>query len=207
MDTAGYPIQPNAIPGDVKFVDQNGDGLINEDDKTIIGNPHPDWVFGFNATASFKNIDLSVYFNGTLGNEIYFGAYRTDLNNNNKPLFFLEEGWTPENPANKFPRYTVNDNNFNFSHNNLFVFDGSYLRLQNLELGYTLPPQISKKAGIEKLRIYVSGKNLWLLTNYPGGDPEVGNSSPGDRDKKSIGVDRGLFPRSQVYSFGLNLTL
>ncbi len=205
----GELIQPAAIPGDVKFKDINPDGVINEDDKTIIGSPHPDWIFGLNANLGYKSFDLSFFFSGTLGNEVYFGAYRTDLTDNNKPLYFYEEAWTPENYTDKFPRYTVTDNNGNFSHNDLFVFDGSYVRLQNLELGYTLPGNISERIKINKLRVYASVRNLFVITSYPGSDPEIGNSadSNADSDMKSIGVDRGLFPRSRVFTFGINLTL
>jgi TonB-linked SusC/RagA family outer membrane protein len=205
----GKLIQPAAIPGDVKFQDVTPDGVINEDDKTIIGSPHPDWIFGLNANLGYKNFDLSIFLSGTLGNEVYYGAYRTDLTDNNKPLYFYEEAWTPENHTDNFPRYTVTDNNGNFSHNDLFVFDGSYVRLQNLELGYTLPRNISERLKIHKLRVYASARNLFVISSYPGSDPEIGNSadSNADRDMKSIGVDRGLFPRSRVFTFGLNLTL
>ena len=209
VDTAGDLIQPLAIPGDVKFRDVNGDGEITEDDKGMIGSPHPDWIFGMFANLYYKNFDFSISFNGTLGNDVYYGAYRTDLNNNNKPLFFYEDAWTPDNNTDLWPRYSVTDNNNNFSHNSLLVFNGSYIRLQNLELGYTLPMNISQKAKIKKLRLYVSGKNLFILTKYPGSDPEIGNSSDSntDKDKKSIGIDRGLFPKSRIISFGLHLTL
>jgi len=206
VNEEGELLQPAAIPGDVKFKDISKDGNINEDDKTIIGSPHPDWVFGFNADVSWKGFDLTASFSGTLGNEVYFGAYRTDLTDNNKPLYFYEEAWTSENMTNEFPRYTVTDNNGNFSHNDLFVFDGSYLRLQNLELGYTLPRSISERIKIAGLRVYVSARNLFVISSYPGSDPEIGNSSGGS-DKRSIGVDRGLFPRSKVYTIGVNLTL
>jgi TonB-linked SusC/RagA family outer membrane protein len=204
----GELIQPLAIPGDVIFKDISKDGEISEDDKGMIGSPHPDWTFGFSANVSYKDIDLVVSVNGTLGNEVYFGAHRSDVSKNNKPLYFYEDAWTPENHTDEFPRYTVNDYNNNFTHSDLFVFDGSYLRMQNLELGYTLPRKISEKAKIQRLRVYVSGKNLFVLTSYKGGDPEIGNSS-GDEanDMKSIGIDRGLYPKSKIYSFGVNLTL
>jgi len=155
---------------------------------------------------SYKDFDLSVLINGTVGNEVYYGAYRTDLNNNNKPLFFYENAWTPEKNSDDFPRYTVNDNNNNFSHNSLLVFDGSYIRLQNLEFGYTLNDNLLQRLNIQKLRLYVSGLNLLVLSNYPGADPEIGNSNFTE-EKTSIGVDRGLYPRPRIISFGINLTL
>lgn len=206
VDGDGELIQPAAIPGDVKFKDLNNDGKINEDDKTNIGSPHPDWIFGFNANLSYKNLDLNLFFSGTLGNEVYLGSYRTDLTNNNKPLYFYEKGWTPDNQTDEFPRHTITDNNGNFSHNDLFVFDGSYFRMQNLELGYTLPMSLSEKVRISKLRVYAAARNLFVISSYPGSDPEIGNSSGSD-DKRSIGVDRGLFPKSKVFTFGINLTL
>jgi len=206
INAEGDPIQPKAIPGDVKFVDVNGDGKINEDDKTMIGSPHPDWIFGFNTNLNYKGFDLTIFLQGALGNEVYYGAYRTDLNENNKPYFLYEDAWTPEDQSGEFPRYTVNDINNNFSHNSMFVFDGSYLRIQNLELGYSLKGSMLNKLSIERLRIYVSGRNLFVFTNYPGADPEVGNSNFGN-DKTSIGIDRGLYPRSRVISCGINMSI
>lgn len=206
VNQEGGLIQPSAIPGDVKFKDLDGNGIINEDDKTILGSPHPDWMFGFNASMRYKGFDLSVFLNGVIGNEVYYGAFRTDVSNNNKPLFLYENAWTPENMSDEFPRYTINDNNNNFSHNSLFVFDGSYIRLSNLELGYTLPQQVMNNINVEKLRLYVSGRNLFVISDYPGADPEIGNSNGGD-EKTSIGIDRGLYPRPRIISFGVNLTL
>lgn len=204
-------LQPNSFPGDVRFKDKNNDGIINDQDKTMIGSPHPDWTFGFNANLNYKGFDLTIFVSGMLGNEVYFGASRTDLPRNNKPLYFYEKGWTPENLSQEFPRYTASDKQTipNFAHSDLFVFDGSHLRLQNLELGYVIPQDFSRRAGIDRLRFYVSGRNLFVLTSYPGSDPEVGNSNDSNSDPtmRSIGVDRGLFPKSKVFTFGLNLTL
>ncbi len=202
----GELIQPDAIPGDIKFADLNNDGVINEDDKTMIGNPHPDWTYGFTTNLEYRGFDLKIFFQGTIGNDIYYGAYRTDVTNNNKPYFLYENAWTPDNHTDEFPRYVVNDNNNNFSHNSLFVFDGSYMRLQNLELGYSFKTAMLKKAFVEKLRLYISAQNLFVVTNYPGADPEVGNSD-GTTTKASIGIDRGLYPRPRIISFGLNVTL
>jgi TonB-linked SusC/RagA family outer membrane protein len=200
----GELIQPNAIAGDIKFKDINEDGKISEADKTMIGNPHPKWNLSLNSTLTYKNFDLNLFFNARLGADVYFGAYRTDLNMNNKPEFFYDEAWTPDNKSADFPRLTAGDSNpGNFSHNSMFVFDGSFLRLQNVELGYTLPDKLMGKAGIDKLRIYLSGENVFLLSKYPG-DPELGNS--GGVYGNSIGVDRGLYPRARVISFGANLT-
>lgn len=202
----GVKIQPDAIPGDVKFVDINNDGAITADDKTMIGSPHPDWTFGFTANAAYKGFDFTVAFQGVYGNEIYYGAYRNDVTNNNKPTFLYDNAWTPTSQSQKFPRYTINDNNNNFEHSSLFIFDGSFLRMQNIELGYSLDKKWLNIVKIQKLRVYVSGRNMFVLSDYPGGDPEVGNSSGGD-DKISIGIDRGMYPRPRVISFGLNITI
>jgi TonB-linked SusC/RagA family outer membrane protein len=198
----GNLIQPNAIPGDIKFEDINGDGEINEDDKTMIGNPHPKWSFSLSSSFTYKNFDLNLFFNGRAGVDTYFGAYRTDLNKNNKPEFFYDDAWTTRNTSAEFPRLTVDDANRNFSHNSMFVFDGSFIRLQSAELGYTLPSELTGRFKVEKLRVYVSGQNLFLLTNYPG-DPEVGNT--GGYGGSSIGVDRGLYPRSRILSVGASV--
>lgn len=198
----GELIQPRAIPGDIKFKDINGDGEITDDDKTMIGNPHPKWTFGLSSTFRYKDFDLNLFFNGRAGVDTYFGAHRTDLNMNNKPEFFYEEAWTPQNTSADFPRLTVDDKNRNFSHNSMFVFDGSFVRLQSAELGYTLPGKLTNKINVEKLRVYISGQNLFLLTQYPG-DPEIGNT--GGYGGSSIGVDRGLYPRSRIISIGANV--
>ncbi|MGM0566024.1 MAG: SusC/RagA family TonB-linked outer membrane protein [Bacteroidota bacterium] len=200
----GDLIQPRAVPGDVKFKDINGDGKISEDDKTMIGNPHPKWTFGLSTSLEYKGFDLNLFFNARTGVDTYFGAYRTDLGKNNKPEFFYDDAWTPQNNAADFPRMTVNDRNNNFSHNSMFVFDGSFIRLQSAELGYTLPNNLTDKVKVERLRVFVSGQNLFLLTKYPG-DPEIGNT--GGFGGSSIGVDRGLYPRSRVISFGAKVTI
>jgi TonB-linked SusC/RagA family outer membrane protein len=199
----GELIQPNAIPGDIKFKDINDDGKISEADKTMIGNPHPKWTFSLSSTLRYKNFDLNLFFNGRADADVYFGAHRTDLNMNNKPEFFYEDAWTPENKSAEFPRLTAGDANRNFSHNSMYVFDGSFLRLQNAELGYTLPDKLLSRAKIQSLRVYVSGQNLFLLTKYPG-DPELG--SIGGYNGNSIGVDRGLYPRARVFTVGANVT-
>jgi TonB-dependent starch-binding outer membrane protein SusC len=203
VNEKGELIQPNAVPGDVKFRDISDDGKISEDDKTMIGNPHPKWTFSLSSSLKYKNFDLSLFFNGRAGADVYFGAYRTDLNINNKPEFFYTDAWTEDNTDADFPRKTAGDANRNFSHNSMFIFDGSFIRLQNAELGYTLPSNLGNKINIGKLRVYVSGQNLLLLTKYPG-DPELG--SIGGNNGNSIGVDRGLYPRARIISVGANVT-
>ncbi len=210
----GKQLQPSAIPGDVIFVDNNGldslgnstgkpDGTINEADKKYIGSPHPDWTFGVTMNLYYKNFDFSMFIQGILGNELYNGVHRTDLVTNNKPEYFYDERWTPDNPTNEWFRATYSDANRNFRPSDLFVEDGSYLRMKNIQLGYTLPDNMLNFAKVKKLRIYISAQNVFLLTNYRGMDPEIGAT----QGANSIGVDRGFYPKSRTFMGGISLTL
>jgi TonB-linked SusC/RagA family outer membrane protein len=197
----GKLIQPNAQPGDVRFVDISGDGVINAEDRTNIGNPTPDYFIGFNLGAEYKGFDFSAFFNGVQGNEIFNGTRRHDLYKSNMPAKFLNR-WTGEGSTNTMPRTTWNDANGNWSNaSDLYIEDGSYLRLKNLQLGYSIPSTIINKANISKVRIYISGENLLTWTKYSGLDPEVGGRSTID-----IGIDRGLYPQARAYRVGLSVT-
>jgi TonB-linked SusC/RagA family outer membrane protein len=198
----GRVYQPNAIAGDVIFEDANGDGVLSEDDRVYLGKPHPDWFFGVNINLEYKNFDLSFFVQGVYGIDIYNGIVRNDISGNNRPLYFYEDRWTPDNPTNDWFRATNSDRNRNLRPSNLFVEDGSYLRLKQFMLGYTLPKTVTTGFGIENLRFYVSGNNLLTLTKYRGMDPEIGNTS----NDRSIAVDRGFYPISKQFIFGLNLS-
>ena len=194
----GGLVQPNAQPGDVRFVDVNNDGLIDDKDRTMIGKGMPDWTYGFNMSASYKNFDLSMVFQGTIGNQIYDATRRTDLKFINLPSYMWGR-WTGEGTSNSTPRFSWSDDNGNWLSSDLYVKNGDYLRLRNLQLGYTLPEKFTKKVLISSLRLYVSGENLLTFTKYEGFDPEI--SSGGT----SIGIDRGCYPQARTYTFGLNL--
>ena len=190
--------QPKAQPGDVRFVDMNSDGKIDDNDRTMIGKGMPDWTYGFNLNASYKNFDLSMVFQGTIGNQIYDATRRTDLPSINLPSYMWGR-WTGEGTSNSIPRFSWADNNGNWLSSDLFVKNGDYLRLRNIQLGYTLPQRITKKVLISSLRLYVSAENLLTFTKYEGFDPEI--SAGGT----SIGIDRGIYPQARTYTFGLNL--
>lgn len=203
----GEVLQPNAVPGDVRFVDFNGDGIINDDDRTIIGNPNPDMTFGFNASVDFKGFDLSIFLQGTYGNDIFNGTQRQDLRLTNRPVSALDR-WTGEGTSNSTPRYTWADNNNNYRVSDLYIEDGSYMRLKNAQLGYSLPSTIREKIGAELFRIYISGENLLTFTKYTGVDPEIGAlfGSGGALNAFDFGIDRAVYPQSKTIRFGTSVT-
>ncbi len=205
-------LQPDAKPGDIKLrdiasLDEDGnvvmvpDGEITDADKTMIGNPHPDFTFGLNANFEFFNFDLQMFFQGVFGNEIYLFP-RTERAYYNRPVYMYDERWTGEGSTNDgiraFSAETVGDNK---RASDYWIYDGSYLRLKQLSLGYTIPNKFSSKARIQKFRIYFSASNVFTFTKYPGNDPEVG----GNNDANSIGVDFSMYPSPKSYIVGVNL--
>jgi len=200
IGNTGQVLQPNAVPGDVRFVDVTGDGVIDANDRTILGNPTPDWTLGFNASADYKNFDFSMLVTGTLGNEIFNGSQRQDLRYTNRTDAILDR-WTSEGTSNEVPRYTWIDVNNNYRVSDLYIEDGSYLRLKNIQLGYTIPSKVLRKIGASAWRFYVSAENLVTLTNYTGADPEIGARSSFD-----IGIDRGIYPQARTWRLGTTIT-
>jgi len=199
INSAGEVLQPNAVPGDVRFVDFNGDGIINDDDRTIIGNPTPDITYGFNAGASYKNFNFSLFILGSQGNDIFNGSQRQDLRFTNRTTKILDR-WTGEGTSNITPRYTWADSNNNYRVSDLYIENGSFVRLRNVQLGYRLPTALSEKAKLEKVKLYVSGENLVTLTKYTGADPEIGALSSFD-----IGIDRGIYPQARTMRVGVEV--
>lgn len=195
----GSLIMPDAAPGDVRFVDVNGDGQITADDRTDIGNGTPDWTFGLNFNADWKGLDLNVFFQGVQGADVFDATYRTDVYSGNFPTWMLDR-WTGEGTSNKYPILRLGDEK-NWQMSDLYVCDGSYLRLKNVSLGYTLPKDITSKIHVDRLRIYVMGENLMTWTKYWGFDPEISSGAT------SLGVDRGVYPQARTFTVGLNLTL
>jgi TonB-linked SusC/RagA family outer membrane protein len=201
VNADGEKIQPDAVPGDVRWVDVDGNGAIDSDDETKIGKGTPDWIYGFSFRANYKNIDFSMMIQGTVGNDIYDATRRVDINSANLPSYMLNR-WTGEGTSNKYPRFSYNDQtNWGVS-SDLYVTEGSYMRLKNIQLGYTLPQNITKKFFISNLRFYVAAENLLTFTKYAGFDPEI---SEGSSSTYNIGIDRGIYPQSKTYIFGLNL--
>ena len=180
--------------GDAKFKDINGDGKIDDNDKTNLGNPFPWLTYGFNIGAEYKGFDLQVFFQGVYGNEIYNAVrVRTEGKGTEATLGTqMRNVWSEANPSGTIPN--PYGNSMNYATSSRFVESGAYLRLKNLQFGYTLPSAITQKASINRLRFYISGSNLFTLTNYSGYDPEVGG-----------GVDYGNYPQSRTFTFGVNI--
>jgi len=200
IGTTGELLQPKAVPGDVRFVDVNKDGKLDEKDRTMIGNPTPDWTIGINASAEYKQFDFSMLWTGAFGQDVFNGAQRQDLRFTNRPTAILER-WQGEGTSTTIPRYTWIDINNNYRVSDLYVEDGSYLRLKNIQVGYSLPKNILSKIGASVWRFYVSAGNLLTLTGYSGADPEIGAMSSFD-----IGIDRGIYPQSVTFRFGTTIT-
>ena len=198
VNADGGLIQPSARPGDTRFVDINGDGQITSDDRTKIGKGTPDWNFGLNFNADWKGFDFNMFFQGVAGADIFDATYRTDVTAGNYPTYMLNR-WTGEGTSNKYPILRAGDNT-NWQVSDLYIVDGSYLRLKNISLGYTLPRNLTRQISIERLRFFVMAENLVTWTKYWGFDPEI--SSGG----KSLGIDKGVYPQARTWTIGLNLT-
>jgi len=202
----------NIQPGDVKFKDQNGDGIIDENDRTFLGSAIPKYIFGATANLEYRNFDLSVFFQGQYGNKIYSqvnmdieGFYRAF----NVTQRVYDERWQGEGTSNAMPRVSFNGASNNKYPSSRFLEDGSYVRLKNLQLGYTIPEKIVSRLHIKSLRVYITGQNLWTLTNYTGLDPEMHISDNVKRDTYggdvAAGIDWGTYPSARSYIFGVNL--
>ncbi|NJO03351.1 MAG: TonB-dependent receptor [Bacteroidia bacterium] len=201
VNNDGQLIQPNAAPGDIRFVDVNQDGQINDADRTLIGNPTPDWTFGANFAADWKGFDLSIFLQGALGNDIFNGTRRHDLPTANMSTRFLNR-WTGPGTSNEVPRLTITDPNGNFSKvSDFYIEDGSYMRIKDLQLGYSLPTKVTELLHIQRARFFVAANNLVTLTRYRGFDPEIGAAS-----SLSIGIDRGIYPQARTYRLGASIT-
>jgi len=200
LGTDGNPLQPNAVPGDVRFVDVNGDNKISELDRTYIGNPIPKWTLGINGSMEYMSFDLSFLFTGAFGHQIFNGAQRQDLSMTNRPVKYLDR-WTGEGTSDEIPRFTFSDVNNNYRVSDLYIENGSYLRLKNLQIGYTLPKKFLDRIKIGVWRFYISGENLLTFTGYSGAEPEIGAMGTVD-----IGIDRGVYPAAVTYRFGTSIT-
>ena len=184
--------------GDVNVVDVNGDGEITADDQTEIGDPHPDFLYGLTFNASYHNFDFNIFIQGTQGNDVFTGWFRSDRATSNKPLYMYEDRWTTINTDASWP--TANNTSDYVYRSDLMVQDGSYLRIKQIQLGYNLPNNLLSKYGIGNLRVYVSLDDYFTFTKYEGLDPEAGSS-----DNTSIGVDKGLYPIAGKVLFGFSI--
>jgi TonB-linked SusC/RagA family outer membrane protein len=186
-------------PGEPIVVDVNGDKQISPADMTMIGSPHPDFMFGARVNVGYKGLDLLVFLQGQSGNEVLMGFNRTDRSTANKPYFFYANRWTGEGSTNTW--FAANTANPYIYNSDLMIFDGSFARIRQLQLGYTLPTSVSQRARIKTARVYVSLDDFFTFTKYPGVDPE-GGSNGGN----SIGIDRGGYPIPRKAVVGLTFS-
>lgn len=203
-DANGNLIQPNAKPGDIKFLKKEGNtGPLNNNDFVNLGNPYPKFSYGLSYNMTWKNFDLNLFFQGVYGNKIFNGLKFISLNpggtgqNYNMDRDILN-AWTPQNTNTNIPRVVQGDPSGNYSKvSDFYVEDGSYLRLKNLTVGYSLPRELYKKLDVNKIRVYVTSNNLFTITKYTGFDPEVG--------METYGVDTGRYPQARSFIFGLEV--
>ena len=198
VQTPGGDPTKSTAPGDIKFKDINGDGIINDQDRTNIGNSNPTFTFGLTNTFTYKNFEIIVFIQGSQGNKVLnFTRWYTEggVSNGNYSNAVLKR-WTGEGSSNSMPRLIQDDPNRNNRVSDRFVEDASYLRIKNVRLQYSLPSRLMGKINVKNTKLYVSGQNLMTFTNYTGFDPEVGN-----------GVDYGFYPQARTFIAGLTIDL
>ncbi len=198
-EVEAHATQNGAAPGDIRFKDLNSDGVIDQEDQTFIGNPTPDFTYGLTGKAMYMGFDFSFFLLGSHGNEIYNGTVRYDFTYANRPVSALNR-WTGEGSSNFEPRVINSDPNQNVRISDRFVENGSFLRIKNMQLGYTLPKKILSKLRMSDFRIYVAAQNLFTFTQYSGLDPEIGS-----RGSLELGIDRGFYPQARTYLTGLSI--
>lgn len=202
INKGGVHLQKELVPGDLIFVNQNDDKVIDDLDKTMIGNPHPKLTLGFNFNCSYKGLDLSINAYGALGQQIA-KSYREFSNspNNNYTSEVYTKYWTGEGSTNRYPRFT-HGKDINFKEiSDIYIENGDYLKISNISIGYDLK-QVIRQLPLQKLRIYVAAQNLLTITNYSGFDPEVGY---GDSRSWASGIDIGYYPSPKTILGGINI--
>jgi hypothetical protein len=209
-DVTKSPTQTGAEPGFFKYDDVNHSGAITDSDRTWIGNPNPKFTYGLNLAATYKNFDFGAFFYGSYGNDIFnYVKYWIDFPQvfqGNVSADLIQNSWSPTNLSPKYPKISSVSS---FSNTNVvnswYVEKGSYLRLKSLTVGYSIAPELLKRVGIDKLRIYAQGANLFTITKYKGLDPELQGSNLSDQT--NFGIDLGNYPANQkTYILGVNLT-
>ncbi len=197
------PYQPNVRPGDVMYRDLNGDGTITDADREIIGNPWPTLTYGMTTKVGYKNFDVLLFLNGVSGNDVYngFGITMTHMALGYNQTTAVLDRWTPDNPSTTMPRAVqgIQNNNRN---SDRYIEDGSFLRIQNVQLGYTFPASIVERLGVSRFRIYVGGTNLHVFTKYSGLDPELAGGINGSL---SYGIDTFPYPRTRTFLGGIQI--
>lgn len=203
-DAKGNLIMPSAQPGDVRFRDLNGDGVIDDNDKTMIGDPNPDVILGLNFNFGYKGFDLAISTNGTFGNQI-FKTYR-ELGDNAQENYTTEvlNRWHGEGTSNKIPRVTSGSHINRQYISDLYVENGDYWRINNVTLGYDFK-KLFPKVPFGQLRLYLTAQNVFTITGYSGMDPEIGTSSDDAKASWVSGVDVGFYPLPRTYMIGANI--
>lgn len=200
----GNLIQPNAQPGDLKFIDRDGDGTIDPDDRYFAGSVYPKFSYGLSASLTYKNFDLNVFLQGVHGNKLLNALKFTGLNASSgqgyNMLRDIKDAWSPSNTDSNIPRISYLDANGNFGTiSDWYLENGSFARLRNFTLGYTIPASLQEKVQLSSLRIFFTAQNLFTLTKYRGSDPEIGLGE--------FGMDYGRYPQARVLMFGINVGL
>ena len=190
--------QPNAQPGDIRFVDLNQDGIVDQEDRTFIGNPIPEYIIGINFNVNFYNFDFSVFADAQLNRDVVRN-YERNLPLTNRTAYSIDR-WHGEGTSDYFPRLTIGASE-NILFSDFYIEDGSYLRIKNIQLGYTIPEALSQRAGMKQLRLYGSVTNLFTFTNYQGYDPNISSGSP-----LASGIDIGYYPQARTFIGGLKVT-
>ena len=197
VNDAGELTQPKAAPGDWKWVDTDGDGLITDDDKQFLGSSIPKFTFGLTLNAAYKGFDIMVFGQGAAGNQIFQGLRRLDIEYSNYQTEAMSR-WTGEGSTNDYPRLTANDANGNFGlMSDFYLEKGDYFRLKQLQIGYTIKSGLLEKIDVSRFRVYVQTENLFTFTNYTGYDPEIGGGV--------YGIDKGFYPQARSFIAGLQL--
>ncbi|MCC9135603.1 SusC/RagA family TonB-linked outer membrane protein [Pontibacter silvestris] len=201
----GQLIQPNAKPGDIRFVDYNNDGQIDQNDRQFLGSPTPKFTYGFGGSLEWKGFDMNLFFQGTYGNKIYNGL-RQDMESMNLNTNYSTatlNAWTPENHTD-FPRAVINDPNLNSQTSDRFLENGSYLRFKTLQFGYTLPKSLLDAAKINSCRVYLSFDNLFTITNYKGYNPDLGRT--GSVLDRGVDFGHAAYPLARTSMVGVQLS-
>lgn len=196
-NSAGGLIQPDAVPGDFRWTDTDGDGEITDGDKQYLGSPLPKYTFGLTINLDYRGFDFMAFAQGATGNTIFQGLRRLDIVNANYQTEALGR-WTAAGTSNDYPRLTNLDSNGNFEKmSDFYLEDGDYVRLKVVQFGYTLPNDAASSIGASKIRFNVTGENLLTLTEYTGFDPEIGGNV--------LGIDKGFYPQAKSFLFGVNV--
>lgn len=203
VNANGEKYQPYADAGDIKFVDTNGDGVINDDDKVYLGSGIPSLEVNFNLSLDYKGFDLSAIVGSVWGHKLYNGNkyFYEGMNSGSNFLASSLESWTPSNTNTSVPRAIYNDPNGNLKESDRFLEKGDFIRLRQLQLGYSLPKELISKVYLSNLRFYVSGENLFTITDYKGIDPEFSRASV-----LNSGIDNLIYPFTRMFSIGAQIS-